>query len=85
MLIYLWVLELFFLLLFIHCINAIINPAKILNWTIDRYKQQLKFYCFECEIKASPKSITVIRYGHIIVAIMLIIYMVLFFRYWPIH
>ncbi|MDD5593926.1 MAG: hypothetical protein PHG97_04235 [Candidatus Margulisbacteria bacterium] len=75
--IYLWVLELFLLLLLIHSINAVINPEKIVQWTIERYRGILKFYCFECEIKPSARSVSVIRIGHLIVAILLVVYMVL--------
>ena len=72
-----WVLEVFLLLLLIHSINAIINPEQITQWTIERYKRILKFYCFECEIKPSPKTAQVIRYGHLVVAILIVLYMVL--------
>jgi len=75
--IYLWALELFLLLLLIHCINAIFNPEKIVQWTIERYKRILKFYCFECEIKPTAKSVSIIRIGHLIVASILVVYMVL--------
>jgi hypothetical protein len=82
--IYLWILELFLLLLFLHSINAIINPAKIVNWTIDRYKGILKFYCFEGEIKATPNSAKIIRIGHLIVATVLFIYMLFILFFSPI-
>lgn len=75
--IYLWIIELFSFLLFVHSVNAAINPGQVVNWTIDRYKNILKFYCFDCEIKSTPKSIKVIRIGHIIVAIILFVYMAL--------
>ena len=75
--IYMWALELFLSLLLIHCVNAIINPAKIVQWTIERYRVMLKFYCFDCEIRPTAGSTRVIRVGHAIVAVCLIIYMVL--------
>ena len=75
--IYLWVLELFLLILLIHSINAVINPEMIVRWTVERYRRILKFYCFECEIKPSPRSVGVIRIGHLIVAVVLVLYMVL--------
>ena len=76
--IYFWILELFLFLLFLYSINAVLNPDKIVQWTIERYKKILKFYCFEYEIKSTPKSARVIQIGHLIVAIVLLIYMILF-------
>jgi hypothetical protein len=75
--IYLWALELFLSLLLIHCLNAIVNPGKIVQWTIERYRVMLRFYCFDCEIRPTQRSAWVIRVGHSIVALFLIIYMVL--------
>lgn len=75
--IYIWALELFLLLLFIHSVNAIINPDKIIQWTIDRYKSMLNLYGFECEIKPTAKSAKIIRYGHLVVAVVLLFYIML--------
>jgi len=74
--IYLWILEAFLFLLLVHSLNAIINPEKIVQWTIERYQSAMKFYCFDCEIKPTAKSIKIIRVGHIIVAVLIVIYMV---------
>lgn len=65
MLITLIVIELFLAFLCAVCVAAVINPDRVVEWTIDRYMRMLKIYGFDAKITATPRSKNIIRFGHL--------------------
>jgi hypothetical protein len=70
-----WSLEVFFFLLCLVCVRAIINPKSHAEWTLEKIKGELKFYGFEGSIKTTEKSVALIRNGHIIMLAVIILFM----------
>ncbi len=58
------------------CIYAVTHPDEIVQFTIGKYKRSMKFYGFEADIKTSEKSIKIIKVGHAIIAIIIVMYLI---------
>jgi hypothetical protein len=77
--IYLLVPQLLLVILWIYCLYAVLNPKKIVAFTVDRYLQSMGFYCFKASIKPTKKSVNRIRNGHLAVLILVTVYILLIF------
>lgn len=72
-----WSLEVFLFLMCLVCVKAILDPKAHAEWTLARTKDQMKFYGFEGNIKTTEKSAAVIRNGHALVLIGIVLLMIL--------
>ena len=79
--IYLLVVQLFFAVLWLYSLYAVMNPKSVVEFTIDRYERALKFYGFKATIKPTRRSETVIQRGHMVVLAILTIYIMLVFLF----
>ena len=66
-------IDICFILLFLFSVYAVLNPGRILNFTLKKTLSNMKFYAFDAKISPTPKSISIIRTGHLIIAIALAI------------
>ncbi|MFC1560047.1 hypothetical protein ACFL4F_02955 [Candidatus Margulisiibacteriota bacterium] len=78
---YLWILQAFLALLWVYCLYAVMNPKKVIAFTIERQEKALKFYGLEAEIRATEKTEGIIKKGHMIVLGILTVYMLLVFLF----
>jgi len=70
------IMDLFLVLLLILCLYAVIKPEVIIKFTLRKSMDQMKFYAFDAQITPTPKSTNVIRLGHLLVAIVIVIFLV---------
>ena len=75
MIIIFWVLEVFLFLMALVCIKAIFYPEAHARWTLERTKSQLKFYGFEGDINITAKSVAMMKNGHTILLVIIILLM----------
>ena len=79
--IYQWIAEIFLGVLWIYCLYAALNPARTVQFTIDRNMKAMKFYKFKASMKPTKRSMAIIRNGHILVLVILTIYMAIVYMY----
>lgn len=77
--IYLLVPQLLLIILWIYCLYAVLNPKKVVAFTVDRYLRLMGFYCFKATIRPTKKSVNTIRNGHLAVLLIITIYILLIF------
>ncbi|MFC1767967.1 hypothetical protein ACFLZ2_05460 [Candidatus Margulisiibacteriota bacterium] len=78
---YLWILQAFLALLWVYSLYAVMNPKKVIVFTIERQEKALKFYGLEAEIRATEKTEGIIKRGHMIVLVILTVYIFLVFLF----
>jgi hypothetical protein len=74
-------IELFLISLWLYSLYAIFFADRVVFWTIQRYENLMKFYAFDSVIKPTYQSVKIIRFGHIIIFIVLTIYIVLVYSF----
>ncbi len=77
--IYLLVPQALLVILWIYCLYAVLNPKKVVAFTVDRYLKSMGFYSFKASIKPTKKSVNRIRNGYLAVLIIITIYILLIF------
>ena len=73
--IFFWILEAFLFLMALVCIKAIFYPEAHARWTLERTKAQLKFYGFEGNVNITAKSVALMKNGHTMMLVVIILLM----------
>ena len=66
-------IDLIYFILLLFSLYAAARPEKIVEFTVDKSLRQMKFYAFEAAITPTKRSVSVIRNGHLLVALVLIV------------
>lgn len=73
--------EAFLGVLWIYCIYAVLDPERIVKFTLERSERTMKFYGFNATIKATKKSKDIIFKGHLVALVILSFYLFLVIVY----
>jgi hypothetical protein len=68
--------EILLAILWGYSLYAVMNPKKIVEFTLDRSKRSMKFYGFIATIKPTKKTTKILLKGHLIVLFLLTIYLI---------
>ncbi len=66
-------IDVIYFLLLIYSLYAAANPERTVKFTVDKSMRQMRFYAFEATITPTPRSYKIIRNGHLLAALALVI------------
>jgi hypothetical protein len=60
-----------------YCLYAVLNPKKVVKFTVERSLKSMKFYGFIASIKPTKRTQTILLKGHLFVLLLVTVYLVI--------
>jgi len=66
-------------LLLVYCVYAIMNPKKVVKFTLERMMGTAEFYGCKMSVKATKKTADILKRGHMAVLFIIVLYLIVLF------
>jgi hypothetical protein len=64
-------------ILWLYCLYAVMNPKRVVEFTVERSLRTMKFYGFKASITPTKKTTAVLFKGHLLILLVLTIYLII--------